>query len=390
MLAIRKRHEVRAQATTWGDWPGDNTGSSWAGAAVDTRSSLQLLTVYGCVSLIADSIATLPLDVYRESGGQRVEIATPMWLEEPTVDLDRTAWLTQILTSLLLNGNAFLWVRRDADRITQIVPLDPTQVQVRRDRGVKLYVVAGQAMTSFDILHIPAVMFPGADVGLSPVEAAKQSIGLGMSAQEYGARFFGQGATLSGVIETPGELTPDKAKEIAKAWAKQHSGKAKAHLPGVLEGGAVWKQTGVNNEQAQFLATRQYTAAEIAGQMFKVDPSDLGIPVVGTSLTYANLQDRNLRRAQVTLMPWMIRLEHAFSALLAKPRYVKFNLDGMLRADLKTRYEAHQIGITAGFLLRSEARELEDLPPLDGVDATVEAARKRRAVEDPLLLADLL
>jgi len=131
-----------------------------------------------------------------------------------------------------------------------------------------------------------------------------------------------------------------------------------------LQGGASWKPTGINHEQAQFLKTRQYSAAEIAGQMFLVDPSDLGIPVEGTSLTYANLQDRNTRRVQVTLLPWIIRLENALSSLLQQPRYVKFNVDGLLRGDQKTRYESYGVGIDKGFLLPDEAREKEDLPPL--------------------------
>lgn len=357
-----------AEALAFNPWLGEGN-PTWAGSAVSTSSSLQLLTVYGCVRLIADAIATLPIDVYSEKpDGTRVPVAPPRWMGEPTPYLDRTAWITQVITSLLLAGNAYVWKVYDAGQLFELVPLDPSKVQVQRVKGRKVFMVSGVPMSSFDILHIPGVMFPGSDSGLSPVEAARQTIGVGMSAQEFGARLFSQGLTAGAAIEVPGELSEPKAREMAQAIARRHGGKAKAHLPIVLEGGATWKSTSVTPEQAQFLETRNYTAAEIAGQMFLVDPADLGIAVQGTSLTYANLEQRNLRRVQVTFLPWIVRLETAYSGLLARPRFAKLNVDALLRADLKTRYEAHAIGIRNDFVLRSEARHIEDLPPIAGID----------------------
>ena len=369
MRLIDRRRAERAQATTWGSWGGEGSGT-WAGVQVDTQSAMQLLTVHGCVRLIADGIGTLPTDVFREKpDGTREPVAPPKWVEQPTVDLDWTAWATQVLSSLLLSGNAYCWrMYDDSARLSELVPLDPTKVKIRRDRGRKVYDVAGKPATPLDILHIPGLMLPGSDAGVSPVEYARQTIGLGLAAQEYGARFFGQGATQTGVIEVPGDLPSDKAREIARLWERRHSGKSKAHLPGVLEGGAKWVSTGVTNEQAQFLQTRNFTDAEIAGQMFLVDPADLGIGVEGTSLTYANLEQRNLRRVQVTYLPWIVRLERAISAELARPRYLKLNVNGLLRADFKTRFEGYAIGVRNDFLQRSEIREWEDLPVIPGLD----------------------
>ena len=165
---------------------------------------------------------------------------------------------------------------------------------------------------------------------------------------------------------------------MAEHWKKKRSRRGKG-LPGVLESGATWKPTGVTNEQAQFLATRKFTAAEIAGQMFLLDPSDLGIPVEGTSLTYANLEQRNARRVQVTLLPWIIRIEKALSALLFEPRYMKFNVEGLLRGDTLNRFQAYALAetINASAATRGEAplfkttemREREDLPPLPDLPA---------------------
>ena len=370
VLRTLAREQRAIQATAWGEWASGST--TWSGNSVSTTSSLQLLTVYGCVRLIADSIATLPVDTYRvRPDGEQEEITPPRWLVQPTPYLDRTAWLTQVLTSLLLDGNSYCYVIRDTSTgaISELLPIDPTIVKVEKQPGqAKAYLVGGKPFAGYEILHIPAVMFPGSSVGLSPVEAARQSIGMGMAAQEYGGRFFGQGATQTGVIEVPGTLPQGKPQELAQQWERRHSGKAKAHLPGVLEGGATWKSTAVTNEQAQFLETRRYTAAEIAGQMFLVDPSELGIGVEGTSLTYANLEQRKVRLASVTLQPWIVRLETALSALLANPRFMKFNMAAFLRADAKTQAETFQIGIRTGYLLRSEVRDLLDLPVIPGID----------------------
>jgi HK97 family phage portal protein len=366
-LFTRDDVEVRAitgQASLWGDWPGtDAMSRTWAGTTVDAHASLQLLTVYGCVRLISDSISTLPIDCYRQTGDIKTDISTPQWLLQPTVDLDFTSWCGQVLSSLLLSGNAYLAVlRSEAGTILELVPLDPAKVQVRREQGRKVYFIDGSRYAG-EMVHIPGLMLPGSDVGMSPVEYARQSIGLGLAATQYGAAWFDGEGNMPGVIEAPRALQPETMKAMAEHWRRRRN-RANRGLPGVLQEGATWKPTGVTNEQMQFLQTRQYTAAEIAGQMFLVDPSDLGIGVAGSSLTYANLADRNTRRVQVTLLPWITRIEHAVSSLMLRPRYMKFNVNALLRADLAARYSSYATGIGAGFLLPDEARELEDLPPL--------------------------
>jgi HK97 family phage portal protein len=228
---------------------------------VTTDSALQLLAVYGCVRLIADQISTLPIDCYRHlSDGSKEEIARPAWLMEPTVDLTFTEWCTQVLSSLLLHGNAYVAVtRNERNAIVELLPLDPTAVAVVRENGRKVYKVAGRAYPG-ELLHIKGFMLPGSDVGLSPIEAARQSIGLGLSAQQYGSQFFDGEGNMPGVIEIPGKAQPDQMTAMAAAWKRKRSRSGKG-LPGVLESGATWKATGVTNEQAQFLATRKFTAS---------------------------------------------------------------------------------------------------------------------------------
>jgi HK97 family phage portal protein len=337
--------------------------STWSGQVVTTTSALQLLAVYGSVTLITDQISTLPIDTFRKTGDVPVEITKPAWLVEPTVDLGFPEWCSQLLMSLLLAGNAYIVVTRNpAGAIVELVPLDPERVKPFREDGRLKYRVNGVTYPG-ELVHIRGRMLPGSDVGLSPIEYARQTIGLGADALRYGGEFFSGEGLMPGVIEMPRPAQPGIMEETGRMWQRKRKSGGRG-LPGVLQDGATWKPTGVTNEQAQFLATRKFTAAEIAGQMFLLDPSDLGIPVEGTSLTYANLEQRNARRLQVALLPWIVRIEAAISALLFNPRYMKFNVNGFLRGDLKTRFESYAIGIQNAFLEPNEAREFEDWSPL--------------------------
>ena len=366
-LFTQPADEVRAQATVWGDWPGDIT--SGQSVSVNQHTSMQLLAVSGCVRLITDSIATLPVDTFREDAqGVRTEIEPPRWLKMPTVDLDFTAWCTQVLTSLLLHGNAYCSVTRSGSQIVELLPVDPTLVTPAMVKGRKVFLVAGREFPG-EILHIPAMMLPGAVKGLSPLEYAATTIGLGLAAQNFAKGQFETSLNMPGVIEYPQRAVPDP-QSVAKMWRRNRS-KGGQGLPGVLEGGGTWKPTGISNEAAQFLQARQWGAAEIAAQVYMVDPSDLGIPVGGTTLTYANLEQRNIRRVQVTFLPWIVRLEKALSALLPQPRYVKMNVDALLRADSATRWANYKTGfeintlaqqVGQGIVLQStEVRDWEDL-----------------------------
>jgi len=174
----------------WGVWPGDSVVTA-AGVTVDERSAASLLAVYGSASFISDEISTLPVTV---DGAAR-----PAWVDEPTQGLDRIAWLGQIMWSLLLSGNAYLAVVGDTMAPMALDPLDPLKVRVERRAGAVRYLVAGQP-SRFPIVHIPGRMRPGDLVGMSPVEWARQSIGLGLAAQKYGMDWFDGEGNMPGVI----------------------------------------------------------------------------------------------------------------------------------------------------------------------------------------------
>jgi HK97 family phage portal protein len=337
--------------------PGDVSGQ-----VVNQSTAMSLLAVYGCVNLIADSIATMPVHTV----GAASE-AVPLWLERPNPDMDRVDFLSAVMESLLLDGTAFIPVMRDnSNRAESVTVLDPTRVHLHRRDGVVQVLVDGTP-APMDMLIVRGLMLPGALRGLSPVEYARQIIGLGLGAQDQAARFFGQGAVVPGVIQTSGSLTKEQMREIRDQWLQSHSGSRRSHLPVVLTGDAKWQGITMTQEQAQFLETRRYTDAQIAGQMFRVDPTMLGIGIDGTSLTYSNLEQRGTHFVQHTLLPWIVRLERTLSTLLPRGQTIKFNVNGFLRADLSTRYASYKTAaeiqaITGESLLTvDEMRDLEDL-----------------------------
>lgn len=382
MLDILKRDQRSLGVGTfgtgpWGSWPGDTV--SKAAVTVNETTALQLLAVSGCVTLIADSIATLPVDTfYRGKNGVARETSTPRWLLQPTVDLNFVDWATQVLSSLLLHGNAYIVVtRNDMNEIVELVPLDPGIVSVRRINGVKTFYIAGNPYFG-EVRHVKGIMLAGQDVGVSPLEWARLSIGLGLAAVEYGGDSLSSGNNMPGVIENPGFLSPEQSADMARSWKRARTRKDRG-LPGILTGGSVWKPTGVTNEQAQFLQLRQWTAAEIAGQVFFVDPRELGIPITGSTLDYTNAESRSAALLKKAMLKWIIRLEQLVTGLLPFREYMKLNVDGFLRGSTKERWDVYEIAsrintaaVAIGepeVLKTSEMRELEDLNILDQTSA---------------------
>lgn len=351
LSALFSQPQNSINTTVWGPW-GDEDKTTSTGVRVTRENASQLLAVYGSASLITDQVSTTPVEVY---GADR-----PRWVDEPTGGLDRVAWMSQVAWSILLDGNAYFDVLERRGEVLALEPLDPTRCEPALVSGRRVVKVDGVVRPSVE--HIPGRMLPGSLKGMSPVEYARQSIGLGLAAQRYGSDFFEGPGNMDGVIELPGDAQPETMSNLAKQWRRKRRDGGRG-LPGVLKGGAQWKATGVTNEQAQFLSTRAYTSAEIAGQMFLLDPSDLGIPVEGSSLTYANLQQRDVRRTKIALLPLVRRIEPVMSRLLTPGGKYRFDLDAHLRGNTKESYETLAIALVNGFMTIDEVREILGLPP---------------------------
>jgi HK97 family phage portal protein len=357
---FRRRTEDRALWNV-GDLP---VPSTYAGVGVNADSAMRLSAVWGCVRLLADCVSTLPLDVYRK--GERTPLATlPPLLVQPAADADLADWLYMVMASLLLRGNAYGTItdRAGAGLLPAQVDLaHPDMVvppRIEDPPAQRIYRVNGVEYEPAAIWHVRAYRMPGSLVGLSPVTYARQAIGLGLGAERYAAQWFGEGAVPAGVIETTQPLTRGQAMALQEMWMLRHAG---LHRPAVLGGGAKYNAISVAPEESQFLESTKANVATIC-RYYGVPPEMMAAES-GNSLTYANVEQRSLDFLVYGVRPWLVRLERAISTLLPRSQHARFNPDAIVRVALKDRYEAHQIGIAAGFLTVNEARELEDLPPL--------------------------
>jgi HK97 family phage portal protein len=223
--------------------------------------------------------------------------------------------------------------------------------------------IDGQEVDPASIWHVKAFTAPGQVLGLSPIQHARQAIGLGIGAERYAAKFFGESAIPSGVLTSDQDIKQERAEHLKARWKQAHGGNRDI---AVLGSGAKFQAVTIPPEQAQFLETTQANVRTIC-RYFGVQPELIGSDS-GGSLTYANVEQRALDFLTFGLRPWLVRLEVALSALLSSTTTVKFNAAALVRTDLLTRYQAHESAIRAGWKLRSEVRDLEDLPPVAGID----------------------
>jgi HK97 family phage portal protein len=365
MRFFRRDREERAALPPWTitTGPGGLNLPTWAGVTVSPDQAMRLSACWACVRLLADTVSTLPVDVFRR--GEREALATtPLILVEPAAGSPIHEHLYSVMVSLLLRGNAYgvVTARQGATLLptqVELVNPDAVSVQVLED-GRLLYRVNGKEIDREDVWHVKAFTMPGSVMGLSPVEYARQAIGLGLAAEEFGARFFGDGATPSGLLTTDLPIDENQAKLAQKRWEKFNGDRKRrtAFLGEKLR----WQQISIRPDESQFVETMKFNVAQIA-RVFGVPASMIG-GEEDNSLTYATVESRAMDFLRYSLNPWLVRIEHALGRLLPRNQFVKFNTGGMLRADTKTRYETYEIALRSGALTVDEVRELEDRPPL--------------------------
>jgi HK97 family phage portal protein len=356
--------------TVWG--AGEPWGlQSESGVSVTTKKSFEIVAFFSAVSLISDTISTLPCGAYLRIGPTRRPLnPRPVWLDQPDIDLStRAAFFQQVFSSLLVHGNSYTRVFRDAQgQVVNLVNLDPEKMEIERSKvGRKIfkYQDEGRLLTTDDVIHIVDLIMPGELKGMSRVETLKQSLGLNIALSDYAARFFGTGASASGVIEFPGNLTSEQAKQLADGFDARHrNGTRRAHKTGVLSGGAKFVATQLDPETSQALESRKFAVEEIA-RAFNVPLHLLGVP--GTA-SYASVEQNNLQFVSMTLRPLAEKVEGAFSRLLPGDGFIKFQFADLLRADLATRVASYSVGTQAGFYSTNDIRRLEDMEPVDQGD----------------------
>ena len=370
---LRGREERAVSFQTIFASGGNVAQQTYAGTVITQDTSLKIGAVYACVRLLADTISTLPVDTfYREGGARKPFRPKPLWVENPDIGTAREDFLQQAMVSLLLDGNVFIRIFGSrTGEIISLVVLDPTRVEVRRNPATREieYVIdagTGKILRADEVLHITELRKPGALRGISRIEEVKQSLGLASALEEFSARFFGQGSVTQGIIEWPGNLTREQAKDLASGFEEGHKGLKRSHRPGVLFGGAKFVKTGVDPDEAQMLESRQFAVEEIA-RIFRCPLHLLQVSTPG-AMSYASVEQNAIQFAQYTLRPIISKFETALSSLLPGPAFVKFNLDAILRGDIQTRFAAYSTGQLAGFLSVNDIHRLEDMPPAEGGD----------------------
>jgi len=341
---------------------------------VSNDDAMRLSAVFACLRLLSEAIATMPLDTFARSAGTRKPYRPkPEYLGFQPPQGSRIDYLSEVMLSLLSDGNAFVATPRDDMGIPQsLVVIDPVKVTVRQDGvGHITYEVNGETYTDLDIMHIKAMCMPGALRGLSPLAYARETAELGLAAQRFGAGFFSNGAMPSGIIEAPGDFSPQAQERAALMWDRRHKGPSNAGRVGVLTGGAKFSQVTIAPEQAQFLQVRAFQVPDVA-RFFGVPPHLIADASNSTSWG-TGLAEQSLAFGQFSLRPWVDRIEDAHGRLLTThglPQvFVKLNMDALLRAGTKERYDAFAVALGSQFMTVNEVRRLEDLPPLPGGDA---------------------
>lgn len=353
-------------------------GGTTSGKAVTERSAMQMTAVYSCVRILSEAVAGLPLHLYRytESGSKEKATDHPLYQvlhDEPNPEMTSFVFRETLMTHLLLWGNAYAQIIRNGKgEVIALYPLMPNKMTVDRDQSGQLYyeyqtsqeeahTMKGSLvrLSPRDVLHIPGLGFDGL-VGYSPIAMAKNAIGLAIATEEYGSKFFANGATPGGILEHPGVVKDPE--RVRQSWNSAFGGSSNSSKVAVLEEGMKYTPISISPEQAQFLETRKFQIDEIA-RIFRIPPHMIGDL---EKSSFSNIEQQSLEFVKYTLDPWVCRWEQSMQRALLRPEekknyFFKFNVDGLLRGDYQSRMNGYAVGRQNGWMSANDIRELENL-----------------------------
>lgn len=360
-------------------------GGSTAGKNVTERSSMQMTAVYSCVRVLAEAVAGLPLHLYKytDSGGKDKALEHPLYFllhDEPNPEMTSFVFRETLMTHLLLWGNAYAQlIRNGRGEVVGIYPLMPNRVSVNRDDKGNIYYKYLRGLEDAhlnkenevillhsEVLHIPGLGFDGL-VGYSPIAMAKNAIGMAIACEEYGAKFFANGATPGGILEHPGVVKDPE--RVRASWNSAFGGSANANKVAVLEEGMKYTPISISPNEAQFLETRKFQINEIA-RIFRVPPHMVGDL---EKSSFSNIEQQSLEFVKYTLEPWLIRWEQSLVRSLILPGdkgkyFIKFNVDGLLRGDYESRMNGYATARQNGWMSANDIRALENLDKISEED----------------------
>lgn len=346
-----------------------------SGVSVSPESAERLGTVFSCVNVISQDVASIPILTYKRQGRvkerARDHPAFKLLHDEANPYMTAMVFKETIMGHILLRGNGYANIEFNKKGYpVALWPLNPKLTEAVIDKGRLWYVTqlpSGEyrKLSHHEVLHIPAYSFDGIK-GKSPIQVAIETIGLAIASESFGSRFFSNGARPSGVLEHPGVLGDNAQTNIRNSWNNIHKGLNNSHRIAILEEGMTYKQIGIAPEDAQFLETRKYQRSEICG-LYRISPHKIADL---ERATFSNIEHSNIDHVVSTLRPWLIKWEQELNRKLFTDKesqvfFCEHLIDAMLRGDSKTRAEVYQKGRQNGYYSTNDILEMENRNPID-------------------------
>jgi len=340
---------------------------NWAGVYVDQDTALGVPAIWRGITLISDAIGAMPLHAYR---GEKLVTPTPNILLRPNPPHTRMETISAMAAALLIHGNyiAVLGEPGANGLPDSFYPVEPMRCQVNRDKeGRLVYSIDDREYDQSQILHIKNFSMPGSLVGVGILGAQKQAVGKSIAINEYAARYFDGGVSPSAILKSANpDLTQEEADALKSAWMSMYSSRNRA--PAVLNNTTDFEVLSDNAQESQLIEAQQQALVE-ASNILGLPAYYLGAP--NSSRTYSNVEQENLQLIRWSIQPIAQRIEEALSDLLVRGQVARFNYDSLLRTDTLSRYQAHQIALSNGFLSVDEVREMEKRQPMEEAENTV-------------------
>ncbi len=338
---------------------------NYSGELINENTVFASSAVLSCVTLIADSIAAMPLELTRNRGNRVEVLPTPSVLMKPNDHQSMFEFIHQLVSTLLIHGCAYIYApRRPGELPPEMRVIHPKHVEDAVDAdGSYYYMIEKQRYEMTDIRGIHWLVLAGHHRGISPLDAQRNTIGMSLAMDRFLSAFYGDGATPSSVLETDKPLTNEQARILRETWEDAHY---KRRKPAVLSNGLKWRSITTSAADMQMLEHREAIVRDIA-RVYRV-PLHMISGTGGDSQTYQNVEQAGINFVRYTLLPWMRRIEDCLSDMLPITQHVRFDAEEFERADLTTRVRAQQIEIMSGTLTPNEARADNNREPYEGGD----------------------
>jgi HK97 family phage portal protein len=348
---------------------------SAAGVVVTEQTAMSASAVFACVRNISEDVGKLPMLVYRrlDPNGKERAVEHPLYEilhDRPNPEMNPIDFKQAVTACAVLFGRGYAEIeRRNNQSVRALWPIEPWRVEPKRDPGGALYyLVDGKDRINLeDMLHVRGFSVDGV-VGEMVTKVGREALGLTLASQRFAAKFFANGARASGYLSHPGKLSPEAIARLRNQFGEMASGLENAHKPGILEENMKWESASTAPNEAQMLETRQFQVEDVA-RWFRMPPHKIQHLLRST---FGNIEHQSIEYVTDTLLPWFVRWEQETKRKLLGPSessyFVEVLVDALLRGDMKSRYESHNIGITGGWKTRNEARVQENMNPLPGLD----------------------